>query len=213
MTAHRPYQQTIYSVAAYLEMEAKAVEKHEYHNGKIVKMAGGTLNHNLLSMNFGTAVNIALDQTNKDCLVLSSDMKIHIPTENRFVYPDLTVICDAPTFYKTTPNILTNPLLVVEVLSDSTEGYDRGLKFNQYSLLDSFREYVLVTQHTPQVDIWFLEDEERKLWKHTVVEDLEGMVTLDSIGITLSMQAIYKRINFEVNEEEEQAEQEDGKTT
>ncbi|TAF82453.1 MAG: Uma2 family endonuclease [Runella slithyformis] len=139
-----------YSIEDYFELEAQSLEKLEYYNGTIITMPGASYVHNRIATNVLTLLNIALQSTNYEAN--NSDTKIHIPKLASFVYPDAVVICEKPEFYKNRADIITNPLLVVEVVSPSTEDYDRGEKFYLYRTLPSFKQYVVVHQNW----YWFL---------------------------------------------------------
>lgn len=179
----------------YLDAEERGTEKHEFHNGKLITMPGGTDIHAEIGANVITAINNALFiQDDETTHVYSSDMKIRISAENKSVYPDGTVVSGEPDYYLGRRTVILNPIVVVEVLSDSTENYDRGLKFDHYRTLDSFREYVLVAQDRPHVDVYFLQNPEEGLWKITSYEGLDKEVTLYSIGCTLKMKQIYHRV-------------------
>ncbi len=181
-----------YSIQDYLEMEEKAMEKHEFHNGKIVEMPGGTANHSLIATNITTALNIALDDTSY--IVLNSDIKIHIPKIRQFVYPDAIVIAEVFEFYENRRDIIVNPLLVVEVLSSSTEDYDKNQKFLKYRMIPSFKEYVLVSQDEPAVSTFFRKEE--NLWQETNVNGATQSIDLLSLNISIPLAKIYKNVTF-----------------
>lgn len=185
----------IYTEEDYLVLEASAQEKHEYYDGKIITMPGGTLNHNLIAANVLLAIKLALRQLNKKCLVLGSDMKIRIAEENLFVYPDAVVICDQPVFYKDRKDVITNPLLIVEVLSKSTEEYDRGVKFDYYRTLPSFQEYVLLSQNKPRASVYHRESVDT--WR--IINVIEGAIHLQSIGCDILLEDIYEDIIFDAD--------------
>ena len=176
------------SKAEYLALEEKSKERHEYRNGEVVAMAGGTLEHSRISVNVTTALSIALKK--KQCSAFNSDLKVE--TAASFVYPDVSVVCGPVEFTENRRDTVRNPLLVVEVLSDSTETYDRGDKFAAYRELPSFREYVLVAQDKPSVEVFTKQDE--KHWLMTVVTGLDDTVPLASLDVTLSMRDIYDKV-------------------
>ncbi len=183
------------SFEEYLKMEETAIEKHEFHNGQLHTMPGGTDAHNEISLNVPTAINMAFfEQENETMHVYSSDMKVQITVKNKAVYPDITLVEGEPIFYLGNRRVVMNPILLVEVLSDSTEDYDRGLKFEFYKTLPSFREYVLVSQHTPKVEVFFLQNSEENLWETTTYEGLDAVVDLRSIGCQIKMKQIYHRV-------------------
>jgi Uma2 family endonuclease len=133
-----------YTIEDYLSFEETALEKSEYCNGTIFQMPASSLNHNQLSGNISVALHLTLKQ--KNYRVYISDIKIWIPQRRSFNYPDVLVIAGAPQFYAQRKDVLLNPLMIVEVLSDSTQDYDRGDKFAQYRTLTSLQEYILVSQ-------------------------------------------------------------------
>ena len=191
--------QKTYTEEEYLAMEERSQEKHEYYNGKINTMPGGTLNHNLIAANIMLAIKLALRQINKKCLVLGSDMKIHITEESLFVYPDAVVICEQPIFYKNRKDVIVNPLLIVEVLSNSTKAYDRGVKFDHYRTLPSFQEYVLLSQDNPRASVYHRESVDT--WR--IINIKEGFITLQSIGCQINLDDIYEDIIFDSNDVKE----------
>lgn len=142
------------SIEEYFRAEGKSIYKHEYHDGIIKKMAGGTFNHDNLAGKVVTFINLFLEENNLLYLVNGSDTKIRIEQYNKFVYPDAVVICEKPEFYQNRKDTITNPLVVVEVLSDSTKEYDRTLKYEYYRTIPSFKEYVLVHQDRKHVSVY-----------------------------------------------------------
>lgn len=138
------------SAAQYLAMERAAVTKHELWEGEVFAMAGASLAHNLIVGNLARALgNLLVDGP---CLVLTSDMKVHVPSSEGYVYPDLSVVCGEPEFVGDGQDVIANPRLVVEVLSDSTERFDRGDKFAGYRSLPSVIDYLLVAQTRARIE-------------------------------------------------------------
>ncbi|MFV8755633.1 Uma2 family endonuclease [Nannocystaceae bacterium ST9] len=140
------------SHAAYLEAEQRSDIRHEYLRGEVYAMAGGTPEHSALAMAVGAALTTAL--AGRRCRVFGSDLRVRIESTDLTTYPDLTVICGSFESSADDPNAATNPILIVEVLSDSTEAYDRGEKFAHYRRLPSLREYVLVSQREPRIEAY-----------------------------------------------------------
>lgn len=186
----------LYTHEEYLKMEEHASEKHQFFNGKIIPMAGGTVNHNEISANTITALtNIARAIRNPKFRVYTSDMKIRIPRRNTVVYPDALVIAEKPEFFEDRRDIITNPLLIVEVVSPSSEVVDRGAKFYDYRTLPSFREYLLVYQDEPLVAHAVRQGDD--LWKMTDVRGLDAVLELATLGCPLRLSDIYYDIEFE----------------
>lgn len=142
------------SIEEYFRAEDKSVYKHEYHDGIIKKMAGGQLTHNRLAQKAANLIDSFLESNDVNLVVSNSDTKIRIEQYNKFVYPDAVVICEKPAFYQNRKDTITNPLVVVEVLSDSTKEYDRTLKYEYYRTIPSFKEYVLVHQDRKHVSVY-----------------------------------------------------------
>lgn len=182
----------LYSIPEYLEMESKSLEKNEYHNGKIMAMSGGSLAHAILGGKIVTLLGISIDTNRQDWVVTNSDLKVFIDTANRFVYPDAVVLCEEAEYHKNDNNAVTNPIIIIEVLSDSTEKYDRGEKFRMYSSLPSFKEYILIDQHQPIVDTLFKEDS--TYWKMQTTIGLDKSFPIHTLGFEIKMADLYKKV-------------------
>lgn len=140
------------SPAEYLALERGSEVKHEYADGEILAMSGGTFEHSATAANITRALGNAL--AGSGCTVLTSDMRVHIPATGRYVYPNASVVCGRPEFEDDKRDTLLNPMAVIEVLSDSTEAYDRGDKFAHYQTVPSIRDYVLASQKTPRIEVF-----------------------------------------------------------
>ncbi len=136
----------------YLAFERGADERHEYADGEIFAMSGGTIEHATIAGNIIRDLGVAL--FGGACRVLTSDMRIHIAATGRYVYSDALVVCGPPRFQDDKRDTLLNPRLVIEVLSDSSEAYDRGDKFAQYRSIDSLRTYLLASQKAPRIEVF-----------------------------------------------------------
>ena len=190
------------TVEEYLRMEEGAVEKHEFRDGEIIMMPGGTFAHSLIIAN--TSGELRESLKGKPCLVLDSNLKVGIARIRRFVYPDVLVICGGPQFdaRDNTQHTITNPRVIVEVLSPSTEAYDRGEKFNRYRDLESFEEYVLIAQHEPSVQTFFRQAD--GTWLLTPYSGLDAIVKIRCLSVELSMAEIYAGVEFQPVEIPEQ---------
>lgn len=190
-----------YTIEQYLAFEETAKGKHQYINGKIVAKPSKTFVEAVMMSNILTALMNAVEGKKDAFWVLNSDMRTRIDAENNFVYPDGLVIHGKPKFYKDRKDTITNPLLIVEVLSKSTQKYDEGGKFTKYRTLSSFKEYVLVSQSPPCVVAHFRKDTD--LWRITDNRDITGSIYLESINCTLALADIYNGVaDLEKNEEE-----------
>ncbi len=175
---------------AYLEsIEGKA----EYFDGVIVDMAGSSTNHSLITMNCGIAIGRQLDES--DCGVYSNDLLVGLDISNAYVFPDLTIACGKLERAETNHNIAKNPQVIVEVLSPSTIDMDRTSKLIRYMQIPSLREYLLIEQVRPQVDICFIN--EKGVWDSEKVVGLESTFKIRSLGIEVSMASIYRLVQFE----------------
>ena len=183
----------LYSLEEYLAKEEKAAFKSEFYNGQIIRMAGAKITHNFIAGNIFVALSNAIKSNNKKFFAINSDQKIHIPNKDIAVYPDALVISEKPEYWNNRKDLITNPILVVEVLSKSTRGYDRGEKFMHYRTLPSFKEYVLIEQDEKKVEIWFKAKE--NTWEITTVTDIEAECFFNSIGVSVSMSDIYENID------------------
>jgi len=140
------------SHSEYLRTERAREIKHEYLDGLERAMAGGTIEHGRLASRFAQLVGTELRE--RPCEVFSADVRIRIEASNRSVYPDASIVCGEIQRAVSDSEAVANPLLIAEVLSESSEAYDRGEKFRHYRRLDSLREYVLISQHEPLVEVW-----------------------------------------------------------
>lgn len=184
------------SLAEYLQIEKEADTRYEYHNGKIFAMAGGTVEHGLISGNTYGEIRMALRRKNSDCTPINSDVKLHIISLNKFLYPDVMVICGEIERSEAEKDAIINPTVIVEVLSQSTESYDRGDKFFSYRQIASLKEYILIDQYKAQIDAYVREED---LWKIMRIEGMDKELNLDSLGITISLKDIYENVSFSDN--------------
>lgn len=188
-----PYEELMarqYSVEEYLDVEHQIGERFAFYNGTIVLMAGGTIKHNLIVSNIIYLLQYALDDK-KEMYVFGSDQKIYLPKFNYYVYPDAVVVSAEPIVSEKGHGI-TNPLLIVEVLSPSTENYDKGEKFMEYQTLPSFKEYVLIRQDAAEVATMYREAPD--LWRNTAFEGIENELYLKSLDLSIPMAKIYKKV-------------------
>jgi Uma2 family endonuclease len=184
----------LYTLAEYLRREERTVDKHEFYNGKIIKMANAKFYHNLIAQNVAFEIRKAAELFNKDYYVLGDGQKIFIEADNVAVYPDALVICEAPQFYKGQESLVLNPKVVIEVLSPRTATYDRAGKFDHYKQIPTFQEYVLIEQNKISVETRF--QEETDLWRYKTVVKAEEMIYLRSLDLSISIADIYKKVVF-----------------
>ncbi len=197
----KAYKLPYLSIEDYIKQEQDADSKYEFHDGKIYALAGGTLNHTILCGNIYNELRQALENKKSNCMPLTSEAKLHVKKSkdsNSFVYPDAMVICGKLSPSEEDKNSLINPVLIVEVLSKSTSGYDRGDKFHLYRKLPSFREYVLIEQDKAVVDVHY-KGENSDLWRIIRYEGLSEIINLFSLNIEISMKALYQQVRLETS--------------
>lgn len=184
----------IYTLEEYLCREEAALSKSEFYNGKIIPMAGAKVKHNLIASNILSVLKVKVRTLATKFITLNSDQKIYIPNIEVAVYPDALVIAEKPEYWNGRADMITNPILIVEVLSKSTRGYDRGEKFVHYRTILSFKEYVLIEQDKQQVEVWFRSKE--NTWEINTFVGQDADIFLNSIGVTISMSDIYENIDL-----------------
>jgi Uma2 family endonuclease len=183
-----------YTVEEYFRLEFDATEKHDYRAGEILAMSGGSASHSLIIANTIAALGNRL--RGGPCRVYDSNLRIAVARDVRYSYPDASVICGQPEFDPKDRNqtTATNPRLIVEVLSPSTEAADRGEKFERYLKLASLEEYVLVLQDHPRAESFFRRPD--GTWLFTYAEGLEALVTLRSLKIDVPLADVYAGVDF-----------------
>ena len=181
--------ETLFTPEEYLTSERKATVKSEYLSGQIVAMSGASLAHTRITADIVTELNIQL--RGQECEVISNDMRVRTGPKGAYFYPDIVVFCGEPQFEDNVFDTLLNPILVIEVLSPSTEVYDRGEKFRHYQELTSLREYILVSQDRVRVEQYRLA---KTQWVQTEFRALEDVLPLVSIGCELPLRDIYRRV-------------------
>ena len=188
--------QTYLTPEEYITLERKAIPdadtvRSEYINGEIINMPGASFAHNLITNNISGELRARLRDS--ECAVFANDMRISIPTAKSYFYPDVGVVCGEPCFEDDVFDTLLNPILVVEVLSPSTEAFDRGEKFAHYRHVTSLQEYVLVAQDQIRVEHYYRQERQ---WVFTDFEKHDEMLSLPSIQCELPVQEIYERVTF-----------------
>lgn len=179
----------------YREMEATSEERHEYRNGEIIKMPGSSEVHSAIACNLLIYLGFLLRDT--DFRLYNSNLRLSIPAYNSGTYTDVMVVQGSPEFNGNRTDEIVNPLLIIEVLSPSTEAYDRGDKFRKYRSLASFFEYLLVSQVEPYVEQYHKPLGETNVsWQWQVYEQLTQSVLLHSLNLELPLTEIYRRIDF-----------------
>ena len=173
----------------YLSHERRAEVKGEYFDGVIYAMAGGSERHNLITGNLVTELNVRLREA--PCRVYPSDMKVRLPNSKKFFYPDVSVVCGEVKFADETRDVILNPVLIVEVLSESTEAFDRGKKFSSYQQIESLREYLLVAQDEFVVEHYLRQEDG---WLYTKTSGLDAAIVLPALNCRIALSDIYNKV-------------------
>ncbi|MEO0416915.1 MAG: Uma2 family endonuclease [Verrucomicrobiota bacterium] len=187
--AHQFVYQTPYN---YLQRERLTEAKSDYLNGQIIAMAGGSFNHNMIQGNVTRRLATALE--NRPCVDFTADMKVRVGKANQFRYPDAFALCDDIEFYDSTHDAVKNPQLIVEVLSQSTERVDRNEKFADYRLIESFSEYLLLSQNEIKAELF--QKNAQGEWSGMVLTGEDEQVNLQSIDVDLRLGDFYDKVDF-----------------
>lgn len=186
------------SVAEFFNFEDASAEKHEYYQGRVYPMtvqamAGGTLRHSQIKVNLVRELSQRL--RGKPCKPFDADLRVRVPKNSLITYPDASVVCGKPEIDKQDRHAINNPTVIFEVVSPNTEHYDRGAKFRLYKELPSLREYVLISQDEPVVEVFRRADDQE--WVHSAFTGLKAMSVLQSIAVKLPLAALYEDVEFE----------------
>ena len=184
---------TYLATTQYLALERRAEFKSHYYRGEMFAMAGASREHNLIVGNLVREIGNALKD--RRCEVYPSDMRVKVAATGLYTYPDATVVCGEPEFEDNQFDTLTNPMVLFEVLSASTELWDRSGKFRQYREIPSLREYVMITQDRASVERYIRQADGG--WLLQEIQSIEDSVEFDSIAVTIPLSEIYRNIRFE----------------
>jgi len=176
----------------YLAMEEASEIKHEYYQGETFAMAGGSVNHNRVNKNLVKHFESGL--SGKPCEAFMDNMRLWIKANGLFTYPDLMVVCGEPEFYEGRDDMITNPVVIVEVLSKTTQDYDRGDKFKLYRSIPTLQEYILIDQYSVHIEQYYLEAP--KKWAFVEYNELTDILKFAKIDFQISLQDIYRRVEF-----------------
>ncbi|WP_035256497.1 Uma2 family endonuclease [Desulfatirhabdium butyrativorans] len=186
-----PLQNTkYYGMEEYLEMEKRSDFRSEYVEGEVFAMAGGSCRHSAICSNLHRSIGNRLE--GKNCTVFDSNLKLAIPQSKAFVYPDLMVVCGPIELFENQPDILQNPILIIEVLSPSTELFDRGKKFSYYRSIASLQEYALISQEAPFAEVFLKRND--KSWLFSVTKGEEEYLILQSLACQIPLKEIYLKV-------------------
>jgi len=183
---------TLLSPEEYLARERIADHKSEYFAGEVFAMAGASERHNLIVLN--TAATLREQLRKRPCRVYPSDLRLKVQNTGLYTYPDVSVVCGEPELLSEQGDVLLNPNVLVEVLSESTEAYDRGKKFEHYRTIPTLREYVLIAQDRISVECFTRDDADG--WTLRATQDIDGFLQLASIHCSLPLVEIYDKVQF-----------------
>jgi len=184
---------TRFTPEEYLAMDRQSEYKNEYFDGEIFAMTGASRKHNLISVNVASSLNSQL--TDRDCEVYASDMRVKVNPTGLYTYPDVVVVCGVPGFEDKETDTLLNPTVIIEVLSKTTEGYDRGDKFEHYRSIESLSEVVLIAQDKHHIEHY--RRQEGGQWVLTETNNLQDRIKLTSINCELALHDIYKKVSID----------------
>ena len=198
----QPTEKHYYTPEEYLALEEKAEYKSEYHDGVIIPMTGGTTNHNQITGNIYIALSLALK--GQDYRTFIGDVRLWIPRIRSYVYPDVMVITGKPEYHDNRKDTITNPQVIIEVLSKSTKGYDLGDKFSHYRTIPTFQEYILIDQ--TKIAIEQYSKQANKRWSYCEYDEEDAGLLFNSFQVEVSLVDIYEKVDFEAEEVEEEVE-------
>ncbi|MFN6180035.1 MAG: Uma2 family endonuclease [Dolichospermum sp.] len=185
-----------YSPQEYLELEVNSEIRHEYINGLIIPMTGGTPNHNQLALNFSGTLNYLLKR--QPYQVFVTDQRLWIPSRKIHTYPDIMVVKTPLEYEEGRKDTLVNPVMIAEVLSKSTKGYDRDEKFAAYRTIPTLQEYILIDQYTMHIEQYFKTDNNQ--WIFSEFTDGNINLNLASISCQMTLSDIYDKVDFNIQE-------------
>jgi Uma2 family endonuclease len=183
----------IYSVQDYLELELNAEERHEYRDGEIILMTGGTPNHNEIASNLVVIFKLALKR--QPFRTFITDQRLWIPDFNRYTYPDVMVVAEPLELQAGRTDTVINPILIAEILSQGTRSYDKDEKFAAYRTIPSFQEYLLIDQYGVEVEHYARTNQHQ--WIYQEYKNLSDAITLATLGMALHLAELYENIQFE----------------
>lgn len=186
-----PQAVTFVTPEEYLAQEALSDERHEYIDGAVVAMSGGSIKHSRIKTDIARIAGSQL--ADGDCEVFDSDMRVRVDA-GRYAYPDVIVVCGAAELAPDGYDNLVNPTAIFEVLSPSTEARDRGEKWSRYRQIPSLQQYILVSQSRPWIEVFTRSGD---VWTYTDAQGLDAALTLAAIGVTLALGEVYGRVTFE----------------
>jgi Uma2 family endonuclease len=183
----------LYTPEEYLDFEVNSDTRHEYINGQIIPMTGGTPEHNEIASILNAALRVSLK--GQPYSIFVADQRLWIPDRNLYTYPDVMVVFRPLQRQQGRTDTITNPVMIAEVLSKSTKNYDRDEKFSAYRTIPTFKEYLLIDQYSPHVEQYYKTDPHK--WIFTEYNDTESSISLSSIPFKICLADLYESVEFE----------------
>jgi len=187
-----PRVMSVFTAEQYLNLERNTEIRHEFLDGTVYAMSGGSPEHSAISFNLAGSLHFQLRGT--PCAGFSNDMKVRVGDASLFAYPDLTIYCGEPLFHDDHRDVLLNPVVISEVLSRSTEAYDRGEKFERYKTIETLKDYVRVSQDRARIEHFSRQPD--NTWALNEVNGLDASLDLASINCRLPLAEVYDRVEF-----------------
>lgn len=185
----------------YIKLEEETNQKYEFHDGYVYAMSGGSINHGYICGNIYAELRSCFKGKKSSCKAVNSEVKLAVQNYHSFLYPDAMVVCEESAHSEDKKNALTNPRIIVEVLSKSTQGYDRGDKFVLYRQIPSLKYYILIEQDKAEINIYERKNPSNNfLWGFTIIQGLDAVLSLtlsETEIITIKMSDIYLDVEFE----------------
>ena len=191
-------EQHYFTEEQYLALEETAEDKSEYLDGEIIPMTGGSTNHNQIAGNLYIALSLALKKQNYRIFI--GDVRLWVAKVRLYTYPDVMVILGEPQYHNNRTDMITNPQVIVEVLSKSTKNYDRGDKFKLYKTIPSFRQYILIDK--TQINVEQYSKTENKRWLYSEYDEEDTALVFNSFEVEVPLSDVYEQVNFEEVEKE-----------
>ena len=185
-------QQKTYTPEEYLALEEAADQRHEYIDGEIIPMAGGTTNHNKIALNFCRRFPLTIHE--QDYEVYMSDVRLWIPDVRRYTYPDVMIVAAPTEYYDSSQTTITNPTIIIEVLSRSTQNYDQKLKWKHYRSIPTLQEYIVISQYSYDVDQYIRNGQGEWLFK--AYEGAEAELRFTTVDFAIALADLYNRVTF-----------------
>ncbi len=185
-----------FTIKEYLDLEDSSEYKSEYYKGEIFALAGGSINHNQIVTNLISRLNQTYPA--HKCRSFATDLKLWVKDVQLFTYPDLMIICDKPQFYPGRDDTILNPRVIIEIISKSTEAYDRGKKFQFYRSIPSFQEYILIDQYSVHIDQFYIDPQGK--WSLKDYNDINDVLNFSKIDFEISLADVFDLVDFELVE-------------